>query len=203
MTSSLMTTHWGRVPSVHRTCYPVLARPINSRAYAVPSVPVPPDHVTDGHGSPMQTTGCTWPYVVPIGEDPAAHGHWCTFTDLCHAMPCHARRGIDLLCQFSSESRQFSSDTLDVNAQVFWPQVPKTASTRRESPGTHDLLVFVHVGVGRGYDELGGFAITFSVRNHNVFVGLQNKFTRGFLVPNCFCFHLHFFGGKIWVPKNL
>ena len=28
----------------------------------------------------------TIPYhqVVPIGEDPAAHGHWCTFTDLYH-----------------------------------------------------------------------------------------------------------------------
>ena len=38
----------------------------------------------------MQTTSCTWPYVVPIGEDPAAHGHWCAFTDLYHAMPCHA-----------------------------------------------------------------------------------------------------------------
>ena len=24
-----------------------------------------------------------------VGEDPAAHGHWCTFTDLYHAMPCH------------------------------------------------------------------------------------------------------------------
>ena len=35
----------------------------------------------------MQTTSCTWPYVVPVGEDPAAHGHWCAFTDLCHAMP--------------------------------------------------------------------------------------------------------------------
>ena len=32
----------------------------------------------------MQTTSCTWPYVVPIGEDPAAHGHWCAFTDLYH-----------------------------------------------------------------------------------------------------------------------
>ena len=38
----------------------------------------------------MQTTSCTWPYVVTIGEDPAAHGHWCAFTDLYHAMPCHA-----------------------------------------------------------------------------------------------------------------
>ena len=38
----------------------------------------------------MQTTSCTWPYVVPIGEDPAAHGHWCAFTDLYHATPCHA-----------------------------------------------------------------------------------------------------------------
>ena len=37
----------------------------------------------------MQTTSCTWPYVVPVGEDPAAHGHWCAFTDLYHAMPCH------------------------------------------------------------------------------------------------------------------
>ena len=35
----------------------------------------------------MQTTSCTWPYVVPIGEDPAAHGHWCTFTDLYHTIP--------------------------------------------------------------------------------------------------------------------
>ena len=40
----------------------------------------------------MQTTSCTWPYVVPIGEDPAAHGHWCTFTDLYHTMPYHTMR---------------------------------------------------------------------------------------------------------------
>ena len=42
----------------------------------------------------MQTTSCTWPYVVPIGEDPAAHGHWCAFTDLYHTMPwvCYRRR---------------------------------------------------------------------------------------------------------------
>ena len=55
----------------------------------MPSVPVPPI-ITNGCGSPMQTTSCTWPYVVPVGEDPAAHGHWCAFTDLCHAMPCQA-----------------------------------------------------------------------------------------------------------------
>ena len=24
--------------------------------------------------------------VVPIGEDPATHGHWCTFSDFYHAM---------------------------------------------------------------------------------------------------------------------
>ena len=42
MTSSLVTTHWGRVPSVHRVYYPVLAWPINLQAYAMPSVPVPP-----------------------------------------------------------------------------------------------------------------------------------------------------------------
>ena len=33
---------WGRVPSVHRIYYPVLAWPINLQAYAMPSVPVPP-----------------------------------------------------------------------------------------------------------------------------------------------------------------
>ena len=32
------------------------------------------------------TTTCTWPWVVPIGEDPAARGHWCAFTDLYHTM---------------------------------------------------------------------------------------------------------------------
>ena len=56
-----------------------------------------PDYITNGYGSPMQTTSCTWPYVVPIGEDPAAHGHWCTFTDLYHTTipPCtsHHTRG--------------------------------------------------------------------------------------------------------------
>ena len=83
----MATRHWGRVPSVHRIYYPVLARPINLRAYAMPSVPVPPDYITNGYGSPMQTTSCTWPSVVPIGEDPAAHGHWCAFTDLYHTIP--------------------------------------------------------------------------------------------------------------------
>ena len=42
MTASLLTTHWGRVHSVHRIYYPVLAWPINVQAYAMPSVPVPP-----------------------------------------------------------------------------------------------------------------------------------------------------------------
>ena len=55
----------------------------------MPSVPMPPDYITNGYGFPKQTTSCTWPYVVPIGEDPAAHGHWCTFTDLYHTIPCH------------------------------------------------------------------------------------------------------------------
>ena len=47
----------------------------------------PHERVADGHGCPMQTTSCTWPWVVPVGEDPAAHGHWCALTDLYHAMP--------------------------------------------------------------------------------------------------------------------
>ena len=51
-----------------------------------------PDDVTHGHGSPMQT-GFAWPWVVPVGEDPAAHGDWCAFTDLYHTMPCHTHAG--------------------------------------------------------------------------------------------------------------
>ena len=47
-----------------------------------------PNYVINGHGCPMQTISCTWRLVVPIGEDPAAHGHWCTFTDLYHTIPC-------------------------------------------------------------------------------------------------------------------
>ena len=27
---------------------------------------------------------------MPIGEDPAAHGHWCIFIDFYHTMPYHA-----------------------------------------------------------------------------------------------------------------
>ena len=49
-----------------------------------------PDHVTNGCGCPMQTVSCTWHQVVSVGEDPAAHSHWCTFMGLYHAMPCHA-----------------------------------------------------------------------------------------------------------------
>ena len=68
----------------------MLAWPIKLLAYAMPSVPVPPIMSPTDMVPPMQTTSCTWPCVVPVGEDPAAHGHWCTFTDLYHAMPCHA-----------------------------------------------------------------------------------------------------------------
>ena len=40
---------------------------------------------------PSQTS--TIPYqtiCMPYGEDPAAHGHWCAFTDLYHTIPYHA-----------------------------------------------------------------------------------------------------------------
>ena len=62
-----------------------------------------PDYITNGHGYPKQTTSCTWPYVVSIGEDPAARGHWCAFTDLYHAMPCHAC--LQSLVQFNEEMK--------------------------------------------------------------------------------------------------
>ena len=29
-----------------------------------------------------------------IGEDPAAHGHWCAFTDLYHTMPYIIKSGV-------------------------------------------------------------------------------------------------------------
>ena len=29
------------------------------------------------------------PYFPGAGEDPAAHGHWCAFTDLYHTIPYH------------------------------------------------------------------------------------------------------------------
>ena len=62
-------------------------------ANAMPSVPVPPNYITNGYGFPMQTTSCTWPSVVPNGEDPAAHGHWCAFTDLYHTIPYTTKHG--------------------------------------------------------------------------------------------------------------
>ena len=44
MTPSLVTTHWDRVPSVHRTCYPASAWLIQFRAYAMPSFLCPRLH---------------------------------------------------------------------------------------------------------------------------------------------------------------
>ena len=35
---------------------------------------------------------------MPIGEDPAAHGHWCAFIDLYHTIPYHTAR---IWCTFS------------------------------------------------------------------------------------------------------
>ena len=40
---SLVTRHWCRVPSVHGIYYPASAWLIQLRAYAMPSVPVPPN----------------------------------------------------------------------------------------------------------------------------------------------------------------
>ena len=90
MTSSLVTTHWGRVPSVHRTCYPALAWPIKLLAYAMPSVPVPPIMLlTDvvprcrllaAHG----LTSCLSARTQPLTATGAPSQ---TSTMPCHAMP--------------------------------------------------------------------------------------------------------------------
>ena len=89
MTSSLVTTHWGRFRLVHRIYYPVLAWPINLQAYAMPSVPpiiLLTDMVPRNGCRLLAAHGLT---SCPIGEDPAAHGHWCAFTDLYHTIPYH------------------------------------------------------------------------------------------------------------------
>ena len=58
--------------------------------------PVPPIILlTDMVARCRLRTSCTWPYVVPIGEDPAAHGHWCAFTDLYHTIPYHGCATVD------------------------------------------------------------------------------------------------------------
>ena len=81
-----------------------------------PSVRHVQHYITNGYGSPMQTTSwygmvcCTWPYVVPIGEDPAAHGHWCAFTDLYHTIPY----------QFSSGCVLFLPTFLGVSMFVYF-----------------------------------------------------------------------------------
>ena len=48
---------------------------------------------TLGTGCPMQTISCTWRPVVPIREDPAAHGHWCTLQTSTIAYPLNGVSG--------------------------------------------------------------------------------------------------------------
>ena len=84
------TTHWGRVPSVRRTCYPALAWPINLQAYAMPSVPVPPitlltdmvprSRLLAAHG----LTSCLSVRTQPLTATGAPSQ---TSTMPCHAMP--------------------------------------------------------------------------------------------------------------------
>ena len=88
---SLVTRHWCRVPSVHGTYYPVLAWSIQLRAYAMPSVPVPPimlltDMVTrcrllTAHGA----RSCLSVRTQPLTATGAPSQ---TSTMPCHAMPC-------------------------------------------------------------------------------------------------------------------
>ena len=53
----------------------------------MPSVPVPPITLLTDVVPRCRLLAAHGLHVVPIGEDPAAHGHWCAFTDLYHAMP--------------------------------------------------------------------------------------------------------------------
>ena len=84
----MATRHWGRVPSVHGMYYPASAWLIQLRAYAMPSVPVPPiTLLTDVVARCRLLAAHGARSCLCIGEDPAAHGHWCTFTDLYHTIP--------------------------------------------------------------------------------------------------------------------
>ena len=87
----------------------------------------------------MQTISCTWPSVVPIGEDPAAHGHWCAFTDLYHTIPYTTHFVHALVSRaFGGASKVLEIPLLDVNSwglfcqlftrhhgvELLWPDLP-------------------------------------------------------------------------------
>ena len=93
MTSSLVTTHWGRVPSVHDMYYPASAWLIQLRAYAMPSVPVPPIMLlTDvvsrcrllaAHGARSCLSVRTQPLTATGAPSQTSTMPW-----PCHAIPC-------------------------------------------------------------------------------------------------------------------
>ena len=70
------------------------------------------------------------PYVVPIGEDPAAHGHWCAFTDLYpyHTIPypvlVQQRAAPTLICASKSQVRKYMSADRDVLPEHSPPPTP-------------------------------------------------------------------------------
>ena len=70
MTASLLTTRWGRVPSVRRMCYPARAWPIKLLACAVPSFPCPRSHATNigflGRWGTYACPQCLSSDIVPI-----------------------------------------------------------------------------------------------------------------------------------------
>ena len=54
------------------------------------SVPVPPIMLLTEYGYPIRLLAAHGAKsCLDLGEDPAAHGHWCTFTDLYHTIPYH------------------------------------------------------------------------------------------------------------------
>ena len=102
MTSSLVTTRWGRVPSAHGTCYPALAWLIQFRACAMPSVPVPPitlltDMVTRSRLlAAHDLTSCLSVRTQPLTATGAP--------SQTSAMPCHGRRD-GAVCATATPSR--------------------------------------------------------------------------------------------------
>ena len=116
----------------------------------------------------MQTTSCTWPYVVPISEDLAAHGHWCAFTDLYHTIPYttfgFVHRELAVARLFSYASNRHAAvglaSAFDVAAHIYsWQECVRVPKFVLLHSWPHmafdtkcfDIFGFAHQGIDRHF----------------------------------------------------
>ena len=67
---------------------------------------------------------------MPIGEDPAAHGHWCAFTDLYHTIPYQLHHTTPYLLPSptsDNNSTLFGDATLVQGSFGTWYILPSTS----------------------------------------------------------------------------